>query len=74
MKMTPQEMIAEWRKGCSCAPSNKPTACYSCTLALINALAERVERAEKQNDRLMQMLEDTSRLSIGLAKYKGICE
>lgn len=31
------EMIAEWRKGCSVAPT-KPEDCPNCTLALVNAL------------------------------------
>jgi hypothetical protein len=36
--MTPLEMIAEWRKGCSCAPAGKPEACQECTRALIDGL------------------------------------
>lgn len=36
--MTPLEMIAEWRKGCSCAPAGKPEECAECTRALIDAL------------------------------------
>lgn len=36
--MTPLEMIAEWRKGCSNAPTDKPELCPECTRALIEAL------------------------------------
>lgn len=36
--MTPLEMIAEWRKGCSCAPAGKPEQCAECTRGLIDAL------------------------------------
>lgn len=41
LDMPPLAMIAEWRKGCSCARSGKPEECHACTLALIGA----VERA-----------------------------
>ena len=37
-EMTPLEMIAEWRRGCSCAPKEHPEECHECTRALINAL------------------------------------
>jgi hypothetical protein len=36
--VTPLEMIAEWRKGCSCAPKGQPEECRACTRGLINAL------------------------------------
>jgi hypothetical protein len=36
--MTPLELIAEWRKGCSCAPAGKPEECQACTAGLISAL------------------------------------
>lgn len=53
--MTPLEMIAEWRKGCSCGGpmfdltegrargTTSPAQCEECTVALIDAI-ERVER------------------------------
>lgn len=48
--MTPLAMIAEWRKGCSCAGpfydrmlgqpegTTSPTECSDCTRSLINAI------------------------------------
>jgi hypothetical protein len=36
--VTPLEMIAEWRKGCSCAPSGKPEECQECTRVLIDGI------------------------------------
>lgn len=56
--MTPLEMIAEWRKGCSCAGPEydrimgKPegttsaTECADCTEGLIDALEDRLRRGE----------------------------
>jgi len=38
VKMTPLEMIAEWRKGCTCADSEHPEQCPECTRELINAM------------------------------------
>jgi hypothetical protein len=43
--MTPLEMIAAWRKGCSCASPGRPEECHACTVALIEAI-ERSLRAE----------------------------
>jgi hypothetical protein len=37
-QMTPLEMIAEWRKGCSCGPQGHPEDCRECTVELINAM------------------------------------
>jgi non-homologous end joining protein Ku len=45
--MTPLEMIAEWRKGCSCAATGKPEQCQECALALINALERSLEAQTK---------------------------
>lgn len=45
--MTPLEMIAEWRKGCSCAAPGKPEECQECTVALINALERSIPGATK---------------------------
>jgi hypothetical protein len=36
--MTPLDMIAEWRKGCSCAGKEHPEECHECTLELINSI------------------------------------
>lgn len=40
--MTLLEMIAEWRKGCSCSSHGKPEECAECTKALIDAIEARV--------------------------------
>jgi len=37
------EMIAEWRRGCTCSRPGHPEECVSCTLGLIEA----IERKEK---------------------------
>lgn len=53
--MTLLEMIAEWRKGCSCAgpahdamfhPKNPTSAteCEPCTVGLIDAMEQRIKR------------------------------
>lgn len=42
--MTPQEMIAEWRRGCSNAPPDRPEVCPICTRALIEALDRALRR------------------------------
>lgn len=36
--MTVLQMIAEWRKGCSCAEADRPEECQACTAALIDAI------------------------------------
>jgi hypothetical protein len=58
--MTIREMIAEWRKGCSCAGpdhdrafrlpegSTSPVECADCTEALINAIEDRIARDERE--------------------------
>jgi hypothetical protein len=33
--MTPLQMIAEWKKGCSNAPKETPEDCPECTRALV---------------------------------------
>lgn len=38
--MEPLQMIAEWRKGCSCAAAGRPEECPECTAALIDALEQ----------------------------------
>lgn len=66
--MTPLEMIAEWRKGCSCAGplydemfgrpegTSSPAECEACTVGLIDAL----ERALRQTCALeIEALEPT---------------
>lgn len=40
--MHPLSMIAEWRKGCSCASPAHPEECLSCTRGLIDALQYRM--------------------------------
>lgn len=40
--MTPLELIAEWRKGCSNAPADQPELCPECTRRLIDALEARL--------------------------------
>lgn len=53
--MTPLEMIAEWRNGCSVAGHNSvalggdpnPAACVECTTALIDALERELRREEE---------------------------
>lgn len=53
--MTPLEMIATWRQGCSCSQEIgldgsvtplSPAVCQECTEALINALESRLTRLE----------------------------
>lgn len=46
-------MIAEWRKGCSCAPSGNPSECQPCTEALIAAIEREVEP-----DHLMKFIQE----------------
>ena len=41
--MTPLEMIAEWRRGCSCAPPERAEECHECTRALIDALEGKLQ-------------------------------
>lgn len=41
--MTILEMIAEWRKGCSCASAGKPEECPECTRALIDAIEKKAK-------------------------------
>jgi hypothetical protein len=36
--MTPLQMIAEWRKGCTCASKESPEECPLCTRGLIDAM------------------------------------
>ena len=36
--MTPLEMLAEWRRGCSCAAPEHPEECPECTSGLISAI------------------------------------
>jgi hypothetical protein len=50
--MTPLEMIAEWRKGCSCAPSGKAEDCCECTRGLIDALEQKLGGTGPQSIRL----------------------
>jgi hypothetical protein len=38
--MTPEQMIREWRKGCSCASEQRPEECPACTKALVEALEQ----------------------------------
>lgn len=49
----PLANIAEWRKGCTCAPEDSPAKCIDCTVGLITAVEnwfnERVECAKDQN-------------------------
>jgi hypothetical protein len=40
--MSPLQMIAEWRRGCSNAPEGHPESCHVCTAALIDALQRRL--------------------------------
>jgi hypothetical protein len=50
--MTPLQMIAEWRKGCSCATLGKPEECQECTRGLIDALERNLQaQAEADADR-----------------------
>lgn len=41
--MTPLEMIAEWRRGCSCSLTGDPYECRECTVGLIEALERAVQ-------------------------------
>jgi len=36
--MSPLEMIAEWRRGCSCSGKGHPENCQKCTRGLIDSL------------------------------------
>lgn len=42
LSLTPLEMIAEWRKGCSCSDKEHPEECHECTLALIDAIERHI--------------------------------
>ncbi len=48
-RMTIQEMIQEWRKGCThagpagCPPTENPAECVECTTGLIKAIENRVQ-------------------------------
>jgi hypothetical protein len=45
--VTPLEMIAEWRRGCSCAGGDdNPATCEVCTSALIDALERSLSTTE----------------------------
>jgi hypothetical protein len=52
--MTPEEMIREWCKGCSCAPPERPEECPACTRALIEAL-ERIFNNNDESERRQAM-------------------
>ncbi|USE78943.1 hypothetical protein NDR89_20110 [Cupriavidus gilardii] len=43
--MTELEMIAEWRKGCSCASKEHPEECTACTRGLVDALEAKLRAA-----------------------------
>lgn len=43
--MTELEMIAEWRKGCSCASKERPEECTECTRGLVDALEAKLRAA-----------------------------
>lgn len=45
--MTPLEMVAEWRKGCSCASQGKPEECLECTRALIDMLEAKLREENR---------------------------
>lgn len=40
-------MIDEWRKGCNCAPAERPENCPECTVALIDALETKASEYER---------------------------
>ena len=48
--MTPLEMIAEWRRGCSNAYNGRPVECHQCTLGLIEALERKFRVEEIDHD------------------------
>ncbi len=59
--MTPLEMIAEWRKGCTVAGplfntiiekdgKTSPAGCIECTEGLISALVPALQRQERSRD------------------------
>lgn len=53
-------MIAEWRKGCSCASHGRPEECQECTRGLIDAIEGRL-RADTQSHELQIAYADVSR-------------
>lgn len=63
--------IAEWRKGCSCAPKEFPVQCEACTEGLIRAIegwfTQRNTRRGPVADNILQNLDDRAG-----AKVKGI--
>lgn len=66
--MTPFEIIAEWRKGCSKTCHNKtPADCVECTNAMVNAL-----------EKLLQGLDEPMHLLMRLNAWKnhlqGLCQ
>lgn len=41
--MDPAQIVAEWRRGCSCAPKGAPWECADCTGAAMRAVARWVD-------------------------------
>jgi hypothetical protein len=46
--MNIKEMIAEWKRGCSCAPKESPEDCQACTRALIDAIERKLALPQYQ--------------------------
>lgn len=55
-------MIAELRKGCSCASAGRPEECQTCTAALINALGEALKPSEAEALKIRAALNQAERL------------
>lgn len=45
--VTPLEIIAEWRRGCSCA-TNSPAECVACTEGMVSALENALQAEPKE--------------------------
>ena len=50
--MTPLEMIAEWRKGCSCSDIDSPEQCPECTKELIESLEWKLSKEQERSTKL----------------------
>jgi len=46
--VTPLEILAEWRKGCSCAPKERPEECPMCTRAAMDAIELRLRQHQSK--------------------------
>lgn len=58
--MTPLQMIAEWRRGCSCSCIEHPEECQLCTRSLIDALDKKLAEMKPIEGRDISNLKEIS--------------